>query len=55
MEKEEFKFCLDQPVKTIFGKEGIVTFLGINGEGIKYFVLTDNGSEWYKEEQLTGK
>lgn len=52
MIKVEFKFNLNDKVLTPFGSMGIVKMLGIDGEGIKYYVLTENNSDWFIENEL---
>ena len=50
-----FKFGLDQKVKTALGAEGLVTMLGYDDGGNQYYVLTTSEAttRWYKEKHLT--
>lgn len=49
----EFKFGLNQKVKTIFGDVGIVVTLAFDeGEIKKYWIQRCNDSQWMKEDQL---
>lgn len=49
----EFKFNLDQRVITPFGEEGIVTMLGVDDGGNKYYVQTKSEAQWHKEKEVT--
>lgn len=52
--KVEFKFDVDNMVKTILGDKGLVTMCAINeGPEHQYFVVRSNGSNWHKESELT--
>lgn len=53
-EQFNFKFGLDDMVVTPFGIDGIITMLGFDGDGRKYYVQTESNSDWYKEKMLTG-
>jgi len=52
MKTLEFKFDIDQKVKTPFGDEGLVTMLGHDDGGNCYHVKTAKDGQWYKEKQL---
>lgn len=47
-----FKYEVDQEVVTPFGENGIVTMVGIDGEGIQYCVKTAKTQQWHKEKEL---
>lgn len=52
--KVEFKFDIDQQVKTIFDDVGVVEMAAIDdSEQKKYYVQRSEGSQWMKESQLT--
>jgi hypothetical protein len=53
MKRVEYKYDIDQKVKTPFGEEGIVSMLGFDEAGNQYHVKTANDSQWFKEKQLT--
>lgn len=53
MKTVEYKFDLDQKVKTPFGDEGIVSMIGFDEGGKQYFVKTSNNGQWFKEDQLS--
>ncbi|MES2207301.1 MAG: hypothetical protein V4525_10990 [Pseudomonadota bacterium] len=48
----EFKFSLDQKVKTTFGSIGIVSMLGFDSGGQHYYVKTEHNDAWLKECHL---
>ena len=48
-----FVFKLDQAVTTPFGAKGIITMLGFDDGGNKYYVATETGGNWFKESQIT--
>lgn len=52
MKTVEFKFDLDQKVNTEFG-EGRVTMLGVDDNGVVYFVQRAAGGSWVKEKFLS--
>ena len=52
MKVVEFKFDMDQKVETPFGDIGIVTMLGFDEAGNRYFIQTAKQSVWFKEDQL---
>lgn len=52
MKTVNFKFVLDQMVDTPLGETGIVSMLGVDGEGVKCYVHTPNNGTWWKEKQL---
>ena len=43
---------MDEAVVTPFGEKGIVTMLGYDGDGPKYYVQTANSNAWFKEGLL---
>ena len=47
-----FKFKLDENVTTPFGEHGIIDMLGYDEGGVKYYVKSNNPSNWFKEWQL---
>ena len=47
-----YKFTLDQKVVTQLGDEGIITMLGFDEGGQRYYVETRNNSSWLKEAHL---
>jgi hypothetical protein len=47
----EYKFDIDQKVNTPFGL-GIITMLGYDEGGAKYYVVTGSNSAWLKEALL---
>jgi hypothetical protein len=50
----EFKFAVQQKVKTVLGDEGIIDMQGFGGGNIRYYVLFKEGKgSWFDEEQLT--
>jgi len=49
----DFIFELDQKVITPFQEGGIITMLGVDGNGIMYYVKTKVTAEWHKEKELT--
>ena len=50
----EFKFEIDQKVKTIFGDMGVINMAGIDdAKENKYFVQWSSDSQWMKESQLS--
>jgi len=51
-EKIEFKFSIDERVKTPFGEEGIIRSLAFDDGGIKYYVKTKQTGSWHKEKEL---
>lgn len=53
MKTVEYKFDMDQKVRTPFGDEGIITMLAYDEGGNKYYVQTASTSGWFKEGQLT--
>ncbi len=53
MQQIDFKFDIDQKVKTPFGDEGIITMLGYDDGGKQYYVKTAQNDQWFKENQLT--
>lgn len=53
MKKVEFKFDLEQKVKTPFGDDGFVSMLAFDDGGKQYFVKTASDDKWFKESQLT--
>lgn len=53
MKTVEYKFDMDDAVSTPFGEAGIVTMLGYDEGGNKYYVQTANSAGWFKEGQLT--
>ena len=48
-----FLFSVDQKVTTPFGDAGIVSMLGVDDGGKKYFVKTKECGNWFTEAQLT--
>jgi len=52
MQEVSYKFSIDDRVKTPFGNPGIVTMLGLDDGGNKYYVKTELDSQWYKERDL---
>lgn len=52
MEAIEFKHDLNRRVKTIFGKDGIITRLGYDDGGECYYVKTSYGEQWYREDEI---
>ncbi len=56
MKNIEFKFDLEQKVKTVFGDTGIVEMCAIDdGPESKYFVKRSENSSWFKESELQGE
>jgi len=51
----EYNFSVNEKVVTIFGFDGIIELAAVGEEGVKYFVKTARGSDWYKENQLATK
>lgn len=51
----EFKFTIDDKVKTPFGKDGIVTMLGVDDGGVKYYIKTGESSDWHKESEVVAR
>lgn len=52
--KVEFKYEIDQKVKTFFGDVGIIELAAIDDKNlIKYYVQRSNDSQWFKESQLS--
>lgn len=53
MKKVEFVFDLDEKVEVIAtGEVGIVTMLGVDDGGIKYFVQSTSDGKWWAERLL---
>ena len=48
----EYKFDIDEKVITPFDTLGIVTMLGYDEGGAKYYVQTETSSGWLKESVL---
>lgn len=50
----DFKFDIDQKVKTVLGQNGIITNASLdNTKCIQYYVLLENGNgTWLKEDQI---
>lgn len=46
----QFKFKLNQVVKTPLGEKGIITMLGVDASGPQYFVVTKNNSQWFTQD-----
>ena len=51
-EKVEFKFSIDDKVKTSLGDTGIVESMAFDEGGVRYFVGTAQNSRWLKEKEL---
>jgi hypothetical protein len=52
--KVEFKFDINQKVKTVFGDIGFVQMCCIDDEKhIKYWVQRNQDSQWMKEKQIS--
>lgn len=47
-----FKFELDEKVKTVFGDNGIVVMCAIDDGGNTYYVKVRHNSQWFKEAEL---
>ena len=52
MKTVNFKYDLDDRVRTRLGASGIITLLGVDERGPIYYVITDQNSDWWKEDQL---
>jgi hypothetical protein len=50
-----YKFDLDDRVTTPFGEDAIITMLGFDEGGAKYYVQSKDSNAWFKENQLTAK
>lgn len=48
-----FKFTLDQNVTTRFGEHGIVEMCAVDEVGLRYYVKTAGGGNWFKEAELS--
>jgi len=48
----KFKYDLDQLVTTVFGDSGIISMLGFDEGGQKYFVQTKQDGMWLKEDKV---
>ncbi len=48
----EFKFRMDEKVKTPLDVIGIIAMMAVDNEGNQYFVKTKYSSEWFREDQL---
>ena len=47
-----FQYGLEQRVVTPFGRNGIVTMLGVDHSGNVYYIQTEQGGDWYQEKDL---
>lgn len=53
MTKVEFKFDIDEKVKTQFDEPGIIVTLAVDDNNMKmYYVKTKKGTDWNKEKHL---
>ena len=52
MKKVEFKFDLDEKVKTAFGEVGFISMCALDDGGNVYYVKTSNHDKWLKETQI---
>ena len=52
MKAVEYKFNIDEKVKTVFGDIGIVVKLGFDAGGKQYFIKRSDSSKWFKESEL---
>ena len=53
MTKVEFKFAVDEKIRTELGDKGIVRMLAFDEAGNQYSVITKNGQAWFKERELS--
>lgn len=53
MKSVDFKFDIDDRVKTVFGDVGIIDNLGFDDAGVRYWVKRSSESQWFKEAELT--
>jgi hypothetical protein len=51
--KLEFKFNIDDKVKTSLESTGIIGGLYYDEAGLQYNIKTKDGSQWWKEKELT--
>lgn len=50
--KVDFEFDIDEKVITPFEEKGIISMLGFDEGGKRYYVLTKLNSQWLKETEL---
>ena len=48
----EFKYKIDQKIVTPFNKVGLISMLGFDESGVRYYVTTEKNSAWFKEGLL---
>lgn len=48
-----YQFGVGEKVTTVFGKVGFVKMAGTDDGGLKYYVRTEDGSDWYNENELS--
>lgn len=55
MKTVNYLFDVDDRVITPFGEDGIITMLGFDEGGNKYYVQSKDSNAWFKEGQLKAK
>jgi len=53
MQQVEFKFNIDEKVRTVLQTEGVISHAMVGRDGKMYYVKTIHTSEWFYEDQLS--